>query len=145
MKMSEIEFCINYSEEDSEKEIQGAITEHIENELAGSEFLVCDDENADEKVKDYIRESLWAFNTEFILSHSNIENVSDKLEKSLKKVQGDCNEDCNELMLALIKDFDYFVEDAIDADGRGHFLNTYDNEENEFEYKGKTYYIYRTN
>jgi len=63
----------------------------------------------------------------------------------LKKVQGDCNEDCNELMLALIKDFDYFVEDAIDADGRGHFLNTYDNEENEFEYKGKTYYIYRTN
>ena len=40
-----------------------------------------------------------------------------------------------------IKNFDDFVEDAVRADGRGHFLAGYDGNENE---QGD-FYLYRTN
>jgi hypothetical protein len=45
----------------------------------------------------------------------------------------------------LIDDFDYFIEDAINCDGRGHFISSYDGEEVEYKYKNQVYYIYRTN
>ena len=39
----------------------------------------------------------------------------------------------NELLKAMITDIDEFVEDAVSAFGRGHFLSSYDGEENEEE------------
>jgi hypothetical protein len=42
-------------------------------------------------------------------------------------------------------DIDSLVEDAISADGRGHFLSSYDGDENEETVNGQTFYIYRTN
>jgi hypothetical protein len=50
-------------------------------------------------------------------------------------------ESANDTFLAMIKDKDSFVRDAISADGRGHFLNTYDGEENE----SGDFLIYRIN
>jgi hypothetical protein len=47
----------------------------------------------------------------------------------------------NSAMLGLIQDHDAFVEDAISADGRGHFLSNYDGE----EVKQGEYFIYRVN
>ena len=38
-----------------------------------------------------------------------------------------------------------FIEEAVSADGYGHFLSRYDGEENEEEINGITYYIYRNN
>ena len=53
-------------------------------------------------------------------------------------------EGANDAILALIKKtdggLDGFVEDAISADGRGHFLSSYDGDENE----ENGFYIYRT-
>jgi hypothetical protein len=43
----------------------------------------------------------------------------------------------------MIKDMDDFVDDAIGADGRGHFLSHYDG--NEVEDRESGLYIYRTN
>ena len=40
---------------------------------------------------------------------------------------------------------DSFVEAAISADGRGHFLARYDSEEREFNNGRMTFYIYRIN
>jgi hypothetical protein len=37
------------------------------------------------------------------------------------------------------------AEDAINTDGRGHFLGTYSGDEDEVEVNGTTYFIYRTN
>ncbi len=45
----------------------------------------------------------------------------------------------------MIEDEDEFVSQAISADGRGHFLNTYDGNENEQTIEGTTFYIYRMN
>lgn len=40
-------------------------------------------------------------------------------------------------------DEDALAEYCVDADGVAHFLASYDDEENEFEFEGVTYYIYR--
>lgn len=109
-------------------------------EVGNREYLVLTDEEADERVSEQIEGELWAFNAEFVASHSSV-NLSSKAIEALKKMQGELCEDANELMRALIKDFDHFVKDAVSSDGRGHFLSPYDGEENE---EGE-YFIYRTN
>ena len=97
----------------------------------GGEYLVLTDEEADEEAKKEIKESLWAFNAIFILNECNMENYN-KVEKSLTAMQKACCEDCNDFILALIEGscgLDKFVDDAIDTDGRGHFISSYDGEE----------------
>jgi len=44
-----------------------------------------------------------------------------------------------------LDDIDSFVDAAISADGRGHFMSSYDGNENEEEVNGTTFYIYRIN
>lgn len=40
---------------------------------------------------------------------------------------------------------DGFIQAAISADGRGHFMSSYDGEENEVTVNDQTFYIYRLN
>ena len=102
------------------------------------EYLILTDEEADEKAEEYIKTSVWAFNSSFLSSHSNI-------DESVFKLLSEKCEDSNDAILSMIKDFDHFVSDAISSDGRGHFMSTYDGYENEEEINKNTYYIYRTN
>jgi hypothetical protein len=102
------------------------------------EYLVLTDDEADEKVAEHIKDSVWAFNPSFLSSHSGID------EGVFKLLQDKC-ESANEAVLKLIKDFDEFVQDAVATDGRGHFLSSYDGEENDHEHDNETYYIYQTN
>jgi len=107
-----------------------------------SEFLVLTEEEADKAAREYILDSLWAFKPSFILDHmkSTPEGYEyEMLEKAISRMQNDLCESCNALVLALIYDIDLFIENAISADGRGHFLGLYDGEENE---EGN-YLIYR--
>lgn len=117
-------------------------------EYGNQEYKVFTEEEADKAVEEYISESVWAFNANFILDHTDI-NWNNRIEKSIQKMQQELCEDVNELLKAMIKDFDDFVQDAIEADGRGHFLSSYDGQENEEildgEYGDEYYYIYRTN
>ena len=106
--------------------------------FGNQEYLVLTDDEADEKVAEYIKDSVWAFNPSFLSSHSGID------EGVFKLLQDKC-ESANEAVLKLIKDFDEFVEDAVATDGRGHFLSSYDGEENDHEHDNETYYIYQTN
>lgn len=107
------------------------------------EYLVLTDEEADEKTREYIENSVWAFNAWFILDHAKLGDNADygRTLQALEKTQRDACESCNDLILALIEDFNEFVEDAISADGRGHFLNPYDGTEEETE----SFFIYRVN
>ena len=107
------------------------------------EYLVLTDKEADEKAREEIEYSLWAFNADFILRHCSTYDEMDcyefeQAEKSLRKVQAECCESLNGLVKALIEDMDDFVEDAIMSDGRGHFISRYDGYENEQE----GFYIY---
>lgn len=119
-------------------------------EIYGQEYLVLTDMEADNRAREDIERSLWAFQPSFILSHcSTYERMTnweyDSAKEALEKIQGHFCEGINELIKAMISDMDKFVDDAICTDGRGHFISMYDGKENEEEVNGITYYIYRTN
>jgi len=105
------------------------------------DYRVYTDDEADQACGEYIRESAWAFNSWFIASHAR----DGFTEEIIDSIKGDRCEDVNDAILAVIKDLDYFVEDAVSCDGRGHFLSAYDGEENEETVSGITFYIYRDN
>ena len=110
------------------------------------EYLVLTDDEADEKTAEEIKNSLWAFNADFIIQHCKNYESMDNYEynaaiESLREAQGKQCESLNGLVYALIDNIDEFVTDAIIADGRGHFLSFYDGRENE----ENDFYIYRIN
>ena len=105
------------------------------------EYLVLTDEEADKATADYIKDSLWAFNASFILSECGLDFSG---EQSLKSMQKESCEGANDFILSLVErtcGLKSFVKSAISADGRGHFLASYDGEEVE---KGE-FFIYRIN
>ena len=102
------------------------------------DYLVLSDEDAEETAKEYIRQSVWAFNKSFLDAHS--EAISEMDEKSFAKLQEGC-ESVNKAIWCMIDDKEHFLDDAIKCDGRGHFLSGYDGAE---EMQGE-YYIYRCN
>lgn len=104
------------------------------------EFLVLTEEEAHEAVTDYIKESLWAFTPGFIGGHTR-NGLSDRAMQGLMKAQEACCEGVNDLVEAMIVDMEVFVKDAVEADGRGHFLSPYDG----LEHEVNGFFIYRMN
>jgi hypothetical protein len=104
------------------------------------DYLILTEEEADEMTKEYILDSVWAFNKSFLNQHSEV--ISEIDDKSFAKIQEGC-ESVNKAFIKMIDDIDYFIEDAINTDGRGHFLSHYDGEENEVVVDSKSYFIYR--
>lgn len=105
------------------------------------EYLVLTDGEADERAADYVRESIWAFRASFILSVCGLDGSG---EEGLRTMQEKSCEGANDFLLSLVErtcGLEEFVRQAVQADGRGHFLSSYDGEENE---EGD-YFIYRVN
>jgi hypothetical protein len=100
--------------------------------------MVLTEEEADEKAAEKIRDSVWAFNSSFIIEHSDLPAEAEEMVSFFQEKK---SEGANETLTALIKDMDEFIADAISADGRAHFLATYDGKE---EGEGN-FLIYRTN
>ena len=93
-------------------------------EIEGKEYIVGSMKECMEAAGEYIKESLWAFTSSFIGEFLNL-NV--RQVKALEKMNASLCEDANDIMLALIGSrIDEFIEEAIAADGIGHFLSTYD-------------------
>ena len=114
-------------------------TDHLDPFTYGnSEYLILTDDEADDKAKEYILDTLWAFTPQFLSSHSGI-------DESVFKCLQEQYETANDPILRLIKDVDHFVDDAIACDGRGHFISSYDGEEAYENYANETFYIYRVN
>lgn len=110
-------------------------------EAGGGEYIVATDEEADAAARECIAESLWAFRPEFLEIYVPNGMGADML----KIIQEASCENCNGAIRAMVdigpQGFDALVEDAIGADGRGHFLASYDHEEN----KAGGLFIYRVN
>jgi hypothetical protein len=111
--------------------------------IDNGDYMVLTDEEADEKAKDYILESVWAFNYDFLCAHS--EAIAEIPKKEYEQMAGKLCESFNKAVLAMIPDKEHFVKDAILADGRGHFLSPYDGQENEIKVGKEYYFIYRQN
>lgn len=102
----------------------------------GSDYVVLDDDEAQERFTDYVAESLWAFNADFL---SGMTGMSRKVFECL----AECYEDSNEAVRAIIDatcGLDDFVEAVANTDGRG-MMAGYDGEEHEVG----DYYIYWMN
>ena len=123
-------------DEVNEMTLEDGFLYHINN----NEYKVLTDDEADEEVKEYIEQSVWAFNPSFLSAHAK-----DGIDEDVFKALSEKCEGSNEAVKSLIKDFDHFVDDAVLSDGRGHFLSSYDGCEHEVNIKGNYYYIYRTN
>lgn len=105
--------------------------------LGGAEYMVLTDEEADEVCAERIKDSLWAFNADFLSGETGIDSMvfsalSDKCEGANDAVESIIRGSCG---------LDAFVESAASADGRGHFISSYDGEEDDY----CDFYIYRVN
>jgi hypothetical protein len=100
------------------------------------EFAIGDDDEADEAVRDNIKDSVWSFRPEFLSSYTGLP------EEVFTALQVQC-EDSNDAVLQCIKRTKRrlagFVDEAVAADGRGHFLSPYDGDEHEVD----NFYIYQ--
>ena len=117
-------------------------------EVYNREYAVFTDEEANYVTRSQILDSLWAFNSSFILEHTEFYKHStaeedDAFEDAFRELGCRLYEGANSIIKALIVDMDGFVHDAIQADGRGHFISTYDGEE--IESTDGKYFIYRIN
>lgn len=98
-----------------------------------AEYAVGTDEEADEACRESIESSAWAFKASFVLSECGLPS---ELEEAIQAFQGKECEGANDAIVALIEKtcgMESFVESAISADGRGHFLASYDGDEMELE------------
>lgn len=92
------------------------------------EYAIGDDRDATQAATCYIKDSVWAFNSDFLQYH-----ISALDSEDIDNLRGDRCEDANSTLLKLIDDMDYFVNDAITSDGRGHFINSYDGNEIDYD------------
>jgi hypothetical protein len=113
--------------------------------IGSKEYLVLTNEEADKRASDYIKDSLWAFNADFLWPYikacdSLSYEETNAFVRMIRTAQEKECEDCNVIIQALVGDrFGDLVGAAIKADGRGHFLSKYDGEERE---EGE-YFIYK--
>lgn len=131
--LEEGETLEDYIEEGTYPTYGGYFELHAE----GNDYLVLTDEEADNAAADYIAESLWCFNASFLADNTGLP------EEVFTALQDKC-EGANDTFRKLVDaagDFDALVSDAIGADGRGHYLSSYDGH----EWQVGEYYIYRTN
>ena len=105
----------------------------------GDEYLVVTDAQADAAAAEEIEQTLWAFNADFLEGYVPLPAIA------IKAVQNAMYEDAAPVFRALFTDEEFaeFVQDAISADGRGHYLSTYDGAEHEETVGRTTYYIYK--
>ena len=137
---------INIINSESFYSTQGEYTDTI----TGNEYLILSDLEADDRAGEEIKQSLWAFNPDFILAHTNLDYKGFQyaaLIKCIETLQEKLCESANDIIKLLISDLDDFIDDAINSDGRGHFLSYYDGVEHEIfdPDTHKYYYIYRLN
>ena len=109
--------------------------------LIQGEYMVLNEHERGEKVKEYIQETLWAFIPSFLAEETGLP------EEVFRALSEKC-ESGNDAILTLVEKtcgLDTFVESAIKAGGYGSFLSSYDGKEGKVTVEGEDYFIYRIN
>ena len=115
--------------EPSDVEVTHDGGDYIEVQWEGEEWLVATDAAAQELAEDEIWESAWATTPKFLETHvPGGRVVAEAMAKAVERL----GENANPAIQALIEadsGKEYFCEDVITEDGRGHILARYDGEE----------------
>ena len=72
--------------------------------------MVLSDKEADKRVTEYIKDSVWAFRPEFIIDHSNLPDEAIEMVQSFQETKSD---GANETILSLIIDIKDFYNTHI--------------------------------
>lgn len=132
---------LDHEASDNEKVLALFKDEREDQLWKAEDYLVCTDSEADEECRNAIADSLWAFNPDFLAGETGIDS------EVFEAIQGNGRcESNNDAIASIIKatcGFDSFADSAMGADGRGHFLSSYDGEEHEQEFNGQIFYIYK--
>jgi len=113
-------------------------------DVYGTEYYCGNQEEIFEAVQEYISDSLWAFNTSFLENYGVLKDI-DYVSDILDPLQEKC-EYGNEAIKALVQwdeNKDEITQDAINADGVGNFLNSYDGTSEYYEVLGEKYIVCR--
>lgn len=113
--------------------------EEAQDLIDNEEWLVLDDENADNWTAESIKDSLWAFNADFLGGATGLGPEPFTAIQANNRCES--NNDAIEALIKGTCGLEHVVKEAILADGRGHFLAHYDHEEIEL----KQHYGYRRN
>ncbi len=106
-----------------------------------NEYLVYTEIEANNACADFIKETIFLFNSEFILFETGL-NYNNKIVETFKTMQERQQSNCRDFLLSLIDrtcGFDAFVDSVILKLGRGTLLATLDGKENQ---EGN-FFIYR--
>ena len=109
-------------------------------EIDFDDYLILTDEEADERVAERIQDDLWAFKPSFLASMTEVDESVFEAIQANNKCEG--NNDAIRSIVDATCGLDALIELAIELDGRGHFLSSYDGDENELP---DGLYIYRIN
>ncbi len=104
-------------------------------------YLAYADADADEACADYIRETLWAFNANFL---AGVTDIDSEVFEAIQ-ANGRCELNNAALLRLIGDDLDSLVKQAIATDGRGNFFFFFDSEEievNLYDVTGKNEYLY---
>jgi hypothetical protein len=106
--------------------------------IGREEYAIGSDSEAAEAVVENIKDSIWAFNADFLARFTDLPVEMFQMAQKLCEAANDgflkCVERADGGLAA-------FVSEAVSEDGRGHFLSSYNGEEEE----SGEFYIYRTN
>ena len=104
----------------------------LDGENVNESYMVLTDEEAENKCNEYIWDNLWSFQAKFLQYYMPLE------VQHIEKIQ-ELYEDANDILVNLVTNKGGLERDAKLADGRGHFLASYDGAEEEYS----NYFIYR--
>lgn len=107
--------------------------------VQGIDYLAGNDDDMNDAVKEEIKRTCWAFNPSFLAEQTDL--PIEVFEALVEKCEG--AQDAIEKLIDKTCGMDEFAEAAESADGRAHFLNRYDGNEEEAEVEGITFYAYR--
>ena len=109
------------------------------------DYAIGTDEEADEAARNYIKNTLWAFDPGFILRQCELPNSMREMFTQWQGTQCECCNDDLEDIIERLCGLDDFADAAIQSDGRGRFLGSYDDCENKVhsDLLDEVYYVYR--
>jgi hypothetical protein len=110
-------------------------------EADGGEYLVLTETEANAKAAEYIEDSLWAFRAESVLSQCGLDQDLAPMLRAYQEKQCEGANDAIKSIVTRCGGLESFVQAAISADGREHFLSTYDGQEHQIG----EFFIYRIN
>ena len=112
-------------------------------ELADGEYAVAlSDEDADSAAKEYIENSLWAFNSDTLEELTGIPN---EMFSAVQEARCESSNDAIRICVDATCGIESFVDNVLESDSRGFYLSSYNSEEIEHYFDDETIYLYRIN